>query len=137
MTDEIQDPFPEPPAHYEPPIAKRVWFTHIVTGDRGYSVRRDGKDMIRYDRPMIDQVSDPRDWKPMADDVPDFSELQIALVAFEADKKLCWAMGRMDLAQRDWLNQSEAARRKWVADGPAGGSARRVALHAAIRGALK
>ena len=123
---------------FDPLPADRVWFRHAQTGDRGYSVRRQGKDAVRYDRgPHIDQYSyNLSEWKP--DDVvtPQFSAIQIAQVAFEADKKLCWALGLPELAKREWLDLSEKRRILWVNEGPQAKDAcyaRRARMWAAIQ----
>lgn len=123
------------PDEYEPKPHERVWYTHALTGDRGYAVRRLGKDLVRRDRPGIDDVSDPSNWKRLVDDVPRFSAIQIAQVCFEADKKLCWALGQPDLAKREWLDLKEPARIKWLNEGPR--TAQRAGLYAVIRDYLK
>lgn len=123
------------PDHYEPKPHERVWYTHATTGDRGYAVRREGRDLVRRDRPGIDDVSDPRDWKRIVDETPTFSAIQIAQICFEADKKLCWALGQPDLAKREWLDLSEAARIKWLNEGPR--TSKRAALYAVIRDHLR
>lgn len=122
--------------YFEPLAADRVWFNHRDTGDRGYRVTREGKEAIRYDRPGIDQYSfDTQKWLEATDKLPQFSAIQIAQVCFEADKKLCWAMGRPDLAKREWLDMTEKARKKWLEDGPSDAS--RKAVYVAIREAMK
>lgn len=126
------------PAHWEPPAHERIWYNHAQTGDRGYAVRRDGRDGVRYDRPAVDEVSfNLADWKRAVDDVPTFSAMQIAQVCFEADKKLCWALGQPDLAKREWVDMSEKLRVKWLKDGPPSGAIRRARLYAVIQRELK
>lgn len=107
------------PDHYEPPLHERLWYRHKDTADRGYAVRREGKDGVRRDRPAVDDVSFTlSDWKREADEMPRFSSIQIAQICFEADKKLCWALGHPDLAKRDWKDMTERQRISWVKDGP-------------------
>lgn len=125
------------PEHYEPKPHERVWYNHVMTGDRGYAVRRAGKDGIRYDRPAIDDVSYTlNDWKRLEEKADEFTALQIAMVCFEADRKLCWAMGQQDLAKREWLEMSEKLRMKWVTDGPPASAKRRVQLYQAIKAVM-
>jgi hypothetical protein len=120
---------------YEPTVAERRWYRHSETGDRGYYVRRESRDAIRYDRPATDDYSfDLAKWKIEAVDAPRFTIIQIAQVCFEADKKLCWAMGRQDLARREWLDMTEGARKKWLEDGPTDST--RKAVYEAIKRAL-
>jgi hypothetical protein len=110
---------PTTPDHYEPPLHERVYYRHFQTGDRGYAVRRLGKDAIRKDRPAIDDVSyNLGDWKREADEIPRFSPIQISQLCFEADKKLCWALGHPDLAKRDWRDMTEKQRLSWTKYGP-------------------
>lgn len=128
--------------HFEPLEAARVWHRHSLTGDRGYPVKRQGRDAMRYDRgPHIDQYSfDLNLWKLEVDKVAEFSAIQIAQVCFEADKKLCWAMGLPELSKREWLDMSEKRRIAWVGKGPLerdAGYARRARLYKAIKSELE
>jgi hypothetical protein len=117
--------------YFEPLIAERVWYQHTQTGDRGYLVRREGKDAIRKDRPSTDDYTfNVGEWKLAADATDKFSAVQIAQVQFEADKKLCWALGMPELAKRDWVNLTEKARLKWMKDGPA--APERAKMYAAV-----
>lgn len=126
------------PDHWEPPIHERIWYNHAQTGDRGYAVRRAGRDGIRYDRPAIDEVSYTlSDWKRLAEPGDEFTALQIGMVCFEADKKLCWAMGQQDLAKREWIDMSEKLRIRWMKDGPPASATRRARLYAAIQKAMR
>ena len=125
------------PGDFEPLATERVWYRHAETGDRGYAVRRDGRDAIRKDRPAQDDYTfNIGDWKLEVDDKPRFSAVQIAMVQFEADKKLCWALGSPDLAKREWLDLTEKARLKWMKDGPAK-SPERAKLFAAVAEAMR
>lgn len=118
-------------APIDPPLAERVWYRHAQTGDRGYAVKRLGKDAVRYDRPNVDDVSfELKNWHKETDEVPQFSALAIAQVAYEADRKLCFHMGRFDLAKREWLEMTDKQRRTWVEKGPPG--APRAELYAKI-----
>lgn len=117
---------------------ERVWYRHKDTGDRGYAVVRGGNPAIRFDRGMtVDQSSlEPGKWKLDTDKTPEFSAIQIAQICFEADKKLCWAMGLPELAKREWLDLSEKRRIAWVNKGPQVqdvGYARRARLYMAIQ----
>lgn len=107
------------PDYFEPLIHDRVYYRHVDTADRGYAVRRDGKDARRWDRPGNDDFTfDLSKWKRESDEMPKFSEIQTAQICFEADRKLCWALGLPELAKRDWKDMTEKQRLKWVSDGP-------------------
>lgn len=111
---------PETPvARNDPKPADRVYYRHLETGDRGYLVERNGKPAIKWDRPFAGDTSpDLTRWKKEDDAVPLFSQHQIAMVAFAADKECCRALGQVDIAQRVWLDLSEKQRRDWMTDGP-------------------
>lgn len=107
------------PGFFEPKPEERSWYRNKQTSDRGYLVKRDGKPAVRYDRPAIDQYTFNLDeWEPLREALPSLSAAHVAQVCFEADKKLCWALGHIDLAQRDWLDLHEKVRAKWIAEGP-------------------
>lgn len=126
------------PDHWEPAPHERIWYNHSQTGDRGYAVRRAGRDGIRYDRPAIDEVSFTLgDWQRLVEPSVEFTNLQIAMVCFEADKKLCWAMGEQDLAKREWVGMTEKARLRWTKDGPPASAKKRVELYTAIQKVMR
>lgn len=103
----------------DPPPAKRVYYRHLETGDRGYMVERDGMPAIRWDRQMSNDTTHQLDrWKLETDATPLFSAHQIAMVAFVADKEVARALGQIDIAQRVWHDLSEKQRRDWMTDGP-------------------
>jgi hypothetical protein len=125
----------------EPPLSGRVWMRHKQTSDRGYLVEREGRKAIRYDRgPAIDQhVFNVGDWEPLSEALPALSVAHVAQVCFEADKKLCWALGHHDLARREWIDLNEKTRVKWIKDGPSLTSPaydERKKLYDAVKGAL-
>lgn len=105
--------------YYEPTKAQRVYYRHNQTGDRGYLVRREGRDAIRRDRPNIDDYTfQLGDWNKEVVEAKRFTEVQIAIIQFEADKKLCWALGLPALGKREWIDLTEKARLDWMKEGP-------------------
>lgn len=105
---------------YDPPEAKRDWYRHKQTSDRGWLVRRNFRDAIRYDRgPLVDQcVFNLTDWERIKEQLAPLSAHHIAQICFEADKAFCRALGHIDLAQRQWVDLSERVRVKWIEGGP-------------------
>lgn len=127
---------------WDPPEAARVYYRHKETSDRGYLVRREGRDAIRYDRgPGVDQhIFKLSDWNLESTATEKYSDMQIAQVCFEADKKLCWALGQLDLSKRDWLNDlTEKGRREWMMTGPPAKAVNkeRIGLYKAIQAELR
>jgi hypothetical protein len=117
--------------YYEPTKDARVYYRHNQTADRGYLVRREGKDAIRRDRPALDDYTFKLDeWNKEAPETAKYSALQIAMVQFEADRKLCWALGLADLSKREWVDMTEKQRLAWIKDGPKAAS--RAGLYKAI-----
>lgn len=110
---------PPPELDWDPELGMREWYTHRSTGDRGFMVRRGGKEMIRLDRPM-----DPHAVRPMsADWLRDegwrpITVHQRAQVAFEADRALCRALGMHEDAKKNWNELSDGARMRWTTTGP-------------------
>lgn len=105
--------------HSDPPKAEREWFSHKQSGDRGYKVIREGKEHIRLDRPMeeITYPFNPSMWDPDEQYRP-MSVAQIAQVAFEADRKLCFWLGVPDQSKKEWASLTDKQRQFWMTEGP-------------------
>ena len=114
-------PQPEDPeVHWDPPPPEREWYAHRRTGELGYIVRREGKEVIRMDRgPHVD---DTRPFKPeiwRAEHSPkDKTRMQMAMVAWWADRELLRQEGRHQEARKDWLALSDRDRIGFMDDGP-------------------
>lgn len=107
------------PAEYDPPKDKRVYYRNTTTGDRGYVVRRGGHDVIRLDRPNEEIIRPlhPTTWKLDKEHRP-LTQMQIAQVAFDADKRLCFFLGEHEEARKEWLDLKDKERIKWMRQGP-------------------
>ena len=126
------------PDHWDPLPAGRVYMRHKQTSDRGWQVVREGREAIRYDRGEVDQyMFNIDEWQLESDQLPKYSDIQIAQVCLEADKKLCWALGQQDLAKRDWMAMTDRARIKWMQDGPPVSAKERTALFTVVRDHLR
>ena len=122
------------PVNSDPPVRERVYYRHSQTSDRGWLVLRDGKQAIRFDRGAVDQwTHNVKDWNLEHVETAKYNDMQIAQVAFEADKKLCWALGLTDLANREWSKMPEELRVKWLKAGPPATALERVGLYKAIK----
>lgn len=127
---------------WDPKPSERQYYRHRQTSDRGWLVRREGRPAIRYDRgPDLDMhVFNVGDWEPEREALPLLGPSQVSQICFEADKKLCWALGHHDLAKRDWLELTDKQRSKWMLEGPLKASpayAQRAGLYAAMRAQLE
>lgn len=131
IQEEMNDP------DWEPPESERTWYRNAQTGDRGYLCRRDGKQMIRLDRPQdpsaISQFSESL-WHIDRESRP-LTEMQTTQVAYEADQALCKALG-LYAKTKDWISQPEPMRIAWKRKGPQKPEVR-AKLYKAIRAALK
>ncbi len=115
---------------YEPQPNQRDWYSHTRTGDRGYLVRRDGTDYVKLDRPNEEILKRLNgEWHKDEEHRP-MTVAQIAQVAFEADKKLCFFLGQHERARKEWPSLSDKERIAWMREGPKGGP--RQALYEAI-----
>lgn len=123
-------------ANWDPLPNERTYYSHVMTGDLGWMVRRDGKDCIRLDRPNqeIVKVFREGEWTPNLDHRP-ITKLQLVQVAYEADRKLCFFLGLHGEARREWAAMREQDRLKWAAHGPGAGPGRKL-LFAQIMAAL-
>lgn len=119
--------------HWDPAEHERTYYSHMTTGDVGWMVRREGKDCIRLDRPNHEIIRPYRqdEWQPELQHRP-LTKYQLLQVAFEADRKLCFFLGKHDIARREWLSLKEEDRIKWGQFGPGSGSGRRELFNAVM-----
>lgn len=115
---------------------RRVWYSHVKTGDLGWMVVQDGEKYIRLDRPNQEILKPfrPALWREERAYRP-LTRHQLAVIAFEADKKLCLALGLQDKARKDWLNLTADERIAWMDHGPTK-PAERATLYKAIMDAV-
>lgn len=134
----------KPDSDWDPKPDERVYYRSSADGQRAYLVRRNGKDMLRLDRPMEEilhpvskvdgAVGGP--WTPDVQIHP-LTAHAVAKIAFVADRALCAAMGQPVLAKHaDWLSQKEQVRIDFMENGPDTGDVRDD-LYDAIMGTLK
>ena len=123
--------------HWDPKEHERTYYRSMSSGELGWMVRREGVDCIKLDRPAqeIVQRYDPAKWAPEAAHRP-LTKYQLAQIAFEADKRLCFFTGRHDLARREWLSMKEEDRIRFTQLGPGLGPGRRE-LFKAVMAALE
>lgn len=127
------------PDDWTPADHERQYVYHISQGDRGYLVRRGGRDCVRLDRGATTTIRTyrPGDWVPCKDERP-FIEMQIAQVALDADCKLCLFLQLHEESRRSWLSMSDAARIDWVKYGPKDDAdPKRVELYTTIMNTLR
>lgn len=116
---------------------RRVWYRSRTTGDRGYVYQDGEKTRIRLDRPN-DDVSRPfimGEWIE-EQEIRNFAPMQLAQVAFVADRQLCTFLGLHSEAKLDWLSRREEVRIKFMKEGPKGSEIRE-RLFGAIMGVLR
>ena len=120
--------------HWDPKPHERKYYRSAIDGQRGYLVRRDGKDRIRYDRPMEDLHTDLSGWIEDKQLHP-MSAHAAAKIAFIADKALCKAIGDYG-PKEEWIDLSDKERIRFMKDGPDVGGFRDE-FHKGIMGLLK
>jgi hypothetical protein len=125
--------------NWDPKPEERKYFRNSRSGNLGYLVRRAGKDMIRLDRPNEEILSPYTPgqglWEP-DHDYGAMSVLQMARVAFEADKQLCYYLGMHEQAKKEWLSLTDEQRQLWMTQGPTKHPVR-ASLYAHVVAALK
>lgn len=109
----------------------------VNDGQLGFIVQDEsGALMVRLDRgPRQEQLLPyrPSDW--IEDTRRELSPMQVARVAYEADKALRTVGGEYGV--KDWIGLREHEHQKWVSAPPLGDDQLRRALHAAIVAALQ
>jgi len=131
IQDEMNDP------DWEPPEGERTWYRHTHSGNKGYLCRRNGKQMIRLDRPMDPtaiETFNSSAWLIEREDRP-CTALQTTQIAYEADQALCKALS-LYAKRKEWIMLDEKMRIAWKKTGPKKPEIREK-LYAAIRGVLK
>lgn len=122
------------PLHVPP---ERVWYRSRTTSDRGYLYQEGNATRIRLDRPN-DEVTRPfvmGEWIEEVE-VRNFSPMQMAQVAFVADRLLCMFLGDHVQSKQPWLNLREEKRIEFMKKGPLGDGIR-AELYDAIMGVLR
>ena len=111
--------------NYEPQPNQRDWYSHTRTGDRGWLVRRDGVDYIKLDRPNEEILKrfQQGEWHRDEEHRP-MTVAQVAQIAYEADRKLCFFIGQHDRARKEWPSLSDKERIAWMKEGPTDGGPR-------------
>jgi hypothetical protein len=124
----------------DPKPSDRVYYRSAKDGQRAYLVRREGKDMLKLDRPM-EEILHRIDLENLTGWVPDvqlhpLTKHAVGKVAYDADVALRRAMGiHMKPQETEWLSMKEQDRIKWMESGPASGDVR-MDLYDAIMGTL-
>lgn len=122
---------------WDPEPGEETWYRSVQTGDRGFLVKRAGRDWIRLDRPndpTAQMPFDPLKWVVDKEDRP-LSSLACAQVAQAADQVLCRALGLYDKAGKEWISLPEKIRLAWMREGPKKPAIRRK-LYIQIRAVL-
>lgn len=109
--------------NWDPSPTLRTWYSHVTTGDRGYLVRRNGKDAVRLDRGPTVEIIKPlnKEWQPDEERRP-ISRGALARVAYVAHQAFCRALGEHEAARTEWESLSDQERQCWLdgtgPDGP-------------------
>jgi hypothetical protein len=109
--------FPAGLPNIDPPKHERCWFRHSISGDRGWLVKREGRDMIHLDRVADAVVPKDASWEPDQQKI-ELTEYQVAQICWDADAKLGYLTGRQK--RKDWYLLTEEERTRFVRDGPMG-----------------
>lgn len=104
---------------WDPPINERTFYRSTANGDRGWMVRREGRDCIKLDRPMQDiyRPFKESEWSKEKQHHP-MAPMAKAQIAFAADKELCKAIGLFTGSRTTWLDLTDEKRVEWMTKGP-------------------
>lgn len=103
--------------NWDPKPSERTYYRSREDGQRGYLVKRDGKDVVRLDRPMEEII------RPLDKFDPDrqrgvMSAHAAGKIAFLADRALCSAIGDYQDSKVQWLDLSDKERIRFIKNGP-------------------
>jgi hypothetical protein len=124
------------PKNWDPPPKDRTWYRCRKTGELAYLVTRDGRNMIRLNRPEeIVRGFLEADWIPEVEHRP-ITRAAVTALAYDADLKLCTLLG--DFRKRPaWINLHEDVRVRWAQEGPPSKPPLRKDLFDSIMGTLE
>jgi len=110
------------------------WFRHRETGDKGFLVEVDGKQMIQYDRgPHVKQQVDYREsqWEEQVD-IRVLTPAQLGRLAYECDRALCDIARLVQRTPKAWMDLRDGEREAWTKNGPPRGHRERRMLFEAV-----
>lgn len=93
-------------------IQGRIYYRNKLSGDMGYLVETGDTKMVRIDDDLR-VVPFSAQWEKARDERK-LTEHQVAQIAFEADKKLCFHLGLHKLAKRQWVDLEQTVRASWM-----------------------
>lgn len=107
------------PANWDPQPWERIYVRSKSTGDLGWMVRRDGKDLVRLDRPLQEVIVEysPDDW-PQEVEYRPIPHAQLVRMCFEFDRLLLRALGDHERAKKEWHQLTDKQRVAWIESGP-------------------
>lgn len=116
---------------------ERVWYRSRTTSDRGYLVTDGDRVRVKLDRPNedISRVFIASEWIEEVE-VRNFTPMQMAQVAYVADKLLCLFLGLHAESKAEWLSLREPVRIEFMKTGPKGPQIREE-LYEAIMAVLR
>jgi hypothetical protein len=107
------------PDTWDPEPHQRIYVRSTKSGDLGWLVRRDGKDVVKLDRPFQEIVVEYNvdEWPQEMDHRP-IPHARLVKMAFEFDRMLLRELGDHERARKDWHQLSEEQRKAWIEKGP-------------------
>lgn len=105
--------------NWDPKPTQREWYRHVMTGERGFRIVRNGMDRVQVARQgeNLDRPLDPREWTRETEQRP-YSVAQIAQVAHAADAILCRHIGLYETARKKWADLTDEQKQRWYEGGP-------------------
>lgn len=123
---------------WDPLPHEKQWYRQGGSGGQlGWLVRRNGADRVKLDR-EAEEITLPfkaGDWVPEREHRP-MTVAQLAQVAFEADRVLCFFVGLPANKKKDWVSLSDDQKIAWMDKGPTKHEIRK-ALYRAVSDALR
>lgn len=99
-------------------MARKKWYRHRQSGQRGYLVETPEGPKIRVDNEAMEIIRPISEGWDEEAELPPINDRQIRIVAFEADRALCQMLGMYGEARKEWIDLRDEERLKWIAKGP-------------------
>lgn len=104
---------------WDPPTAEREYFRNNATGNLGFLAFRYGRPVIRLARGSGNDFVEFTESQWSHEKKPSrILPYQAGEVTFEADLKLCQALGFHHLLKRRWIDLKSESKERWIAVGP-------------------
>jgi hypothetical protein len=98
---------------YEPKPQDRVWYESILSGEKGYLFKKEGRTYVNRGEGTQPLLFRNNEWQPVKPHRP-IMQYHVGRIAFMADRGFLHAIGELAKARVGWDDISQEERMRWV-----------------------